>query len=76
MQKGSFLCLFQLPLGSDAGVPTFLNIFYLKQVPIGGEKKSILLPVYNAFRFSTEEFEFEEAKDQWTEIFDWEYMGE
>lgn len=36
--KGSFLCLFPLLLGSDAGIPTFLSISYLKRVPIGGEK--------------------------------------
>lgn len=74
--KGSFLCLFPLLLGSDAGIPTFLSISYLKWVPIGGEKKSLLLSLYNAFNFSTEEFELEETKGQWTEIFDWEYMGE
>ena len=37
MQKGTFLCLFQLPLSSGAAVATFLNKPRLKQVPI--EKK-------------------------------------
>jgi len=32
--------------------------------------------MYKAFSFGGEELGFEEAKGQWTEILDWEYIGE